>query len=454
MTKALQDIWQDVLAAIRDAVPAERYNLWFRNTDLIEQDESTCRIGVPNAFVGDWLQEHYSEVVRGALGSITGRDVRVRFVVSPALYHTSREEELRQKQQLVEALDPGLQRNAPVAPESGRPYYLEDFVVGPCNRLAFAACLHVAQVRDGSLNPLVIHGSVGLGKTHLLKGVVNEWNAKVNGAGLALFMSAESFTNQFLAALQHDSLDAFHRKFEDIGLLALDDLPFLADKPATQDEFLQIYNRLMNFGKQVVLGSGEHPKDLPKLTDALTTRLVSGMIVRLDAPEYETRMEFLRRKLKPQSDRIDESVLAFVAENVRGSIRELEGAVTTLVATAMLAGEKVDLGVARRAVASLLGPRFRRVDVEDIAKAVAKAWNVTVDDILSTRRHKSIALPRHVAMFLSRELTPLSWKEIGARFGRHNHTGALFAWQKIQSLLTSDAMLAERVAHLRNELGG
>jgi chromosomal replication initiator protein len=448
----LQDIWQDALAVIRDSVPVERFNLWFRNTELIAQDETSCHVGVPNAFVGDWLQEHYSDVVGGALGSLAGREMRVRFVVSPELYRTSRQEELRQKQLLVEALDASLPRNAPVAPESGKPYHLADFVVGPSNRLAFAAAQHVAELRDGSLNPLVVHGPVGLGKTHILKGIVNAWNEHERGS--ALFMSAESFTNQFLAALQHDSLDAFHGKFENIELFALDDLQFLADKPATQDEFLQIYNGLANRGTQVVLASSAHPKDLPKLTGALATRLMSGMIARLDAPEYETRLAALRSKLGARAGMIDDAVLAFVAENVRGSIRELEGAATTLVATATLAGEKIDLGVARRVVAALLGERYRHVDVEQIAKAVAKAFTVTVEDIFSTRRHKSIALPRHVAMYLSRELTSLSWKEIGARFGRHNHTGALFAWQKIRSLLQADAVLAERVGRLRNELGG
>ncbi len=452
MTKTLSCIWQDALAAIHDSVPAERFNLWFRNTELINQDASGCQIGVPNSFVGEWLQEHHSDTVREALASVMGEDVRVRFVVSPGLYRSSRDEQIRQKQQLVEALDTSLPRNAPVEVETGRPYYLSDFVVGPSNRLAFAAAQHVGEIRDGSLNPLVIHGAVGIGKTHLLKGVVNAWNESKRGS--ALYMSGESFTNQFLAALQHDSLDAFHKKFEKIGLLALDELPFLADKPATQDEFLQIYNALVGAGKQVILGTSVHPNDLPKLTDALSTRLMSGMVVSISAPEYATRLEIVRRKVGPRAKMVDESVFAFVAENVRGSIRELEGAATTLVATATLSGEKIDLGMARRAVAALLGGSWRHVDVEDIARAVSKAFNATVEDILSTRRHKSIALPRHVAMYLARELTSLSWKEIGARFGRHNHTGALFAWQKIQGLLPSDPVLADRVTRLRSELGG
>ena len=242
MTKALQDIWQDALAMIRDSVPVERYQ------PLVPEHGADRRRTRPPAASAcrtrSWATGSRSTTATWCAarsGRITGRDVRVRFVVSPELYRTSREEELRQKQHLVEALDTSLPRNAAVAPESGTsvlPCGLRrgrPRTVSPSPRRSTSR-----EVRDGSLNPLVVHGPVGLGKTHLLKGIVNAWNE--NERGSALFMSAESFTNQFLAALQHDSLDAFHGKFEDIELFALDDLQFLADKPATQDEFLQIYN--------------------------------------------------------------------------------------------------------------------------------------------------------------------------------------------------------------------
>ena len=176
MAKILQDIWEDVLTALRVSVPAERFNLWFRNTELLLHEGDSCEIGVPNAFVGEWIEEHFGEAVRGALGSVTRQDLRVRFVVSPALYRKTREEELRQKQELVEAIDSTLSKKTPSADAGGRSFCLEEFVVGASNRLAYAAALHVAGNSDLSLNPLVIHGAVGLGKTHLLRGICQRRN--------------------------------------------------------------------------------------------------------------------------------------------------------------------------------------------------------------------------------------------------------------------------------------
>ncbi|HUU42208.1 MAG TPA: chromosomal replication initiator protein DnaA, partial [Planctomycetota bacterium] len=361
-------------------------------------------------------------------------------------------EELRTKREIVEAIDSTLSGAKASDRESGRIYSLDDFVVGPCNRLAYAAALHVASGVDRSLNPLVVHGAVGLGKTHLVRGICTVWNRR--GAAGALYLSAESFTNQFLASLQHNSLDGFRRKFEGIGLLALDDLQFLASKPATQDEFLQVYNFLTNLNKQVVLASDSHPKELERLRETLRTRLVSGMMVRLDAPDYETRLAILRRKLGTRDERVPDEVASFIAESVHGSVRELEGAATTLIAMARLGGEKIDLAAARRAVASLMPEGGHHVGVDAILDAVARVFHVTVADIQSTRRLKSIAFPRHVAMYLAREMTTMSWKEIGARFGRRNHTGALFAHKKIRTVLETDPALAERVTRLRLELGG
>ena len=262
MAKILQDIWEDVLTALRVSVPAERFNLWFRNTELLLHEGDSCEIGVPNAFVGEWIEEHFGEAVRGALGSVTRQDLRVRFVVSPALYRKTREEELRQKQELVEAIDSTLSKKTPSADAGGRSFCLEEFVVGASNRLAYAAALHVAGNSDLSLNPLVIHGAVGLGKTHLLRGICQRRN--VSGPGRALYVSGESFTNQFLASLQHNSLDGFRRKFRDIELLALDDLQFIADgnhlrwmtrffRPGHLGDMDKSFNTGSNFNKGTII---------------------------------------------------------------------------------------------------------------------------------------------------------------------------------------------------------
>jgi chromosomal replication initiator protein len=465
VAELLQGTWSDTLTIIQGSIPKERFNLWFRNTEIVETEGDSVKIGVANAFIGSWLQEHFYELVQAALEATTGRKLSVRFVVSPRLYRHSHEAELREKQELIETIDADTPRKTHCEAGAADRYDLEDFVVGHSNRLAYAAAMHVATNRpsdpdgvsgfrrgDLSLNPLVIHGSCGLGKTHLLRGICNRWTR--NGIGRALYISSESFTNQFLAALHTHSADGFRRKFRDIDLLALDDLQFLADKRATQDEFLQIYNSLSGINKQVVLASDAHPKEIKELRETLSTRLVSGMIVRLDSPEYETRLAILRAKLGLRRQVVNDDVLALMAENLRGSVRELEGAVTTLVATASLTGERIDLPAAQRIIAALLSGKRARVCIHKIEEAVAAAWFVKLEDLQSKRRHKSIALPRHVAMYLARELTSMSWPEIGRQFGGRNHTAAIFAHRKISKAVEEDPELRERINRLRATLQG
>jgi len=452
VAKVLQDIWDDTLTIIQGSLPKERFNLWFQNTELLDDGTDAVRVGVPNAFIGQWLQEHFHDTVRTALKTAMGREVSVRFVVSPQLYHRTREAELQQKQELVEAIGQDVSSRRDPATKADQRYRLDDFVVGHSNRLAYAAAMHVATNADGTLNPLFVHGSVGVGKTHLLRGICREWNR--SGTRRALYLGGEDFTNQFLASLQHQSIDGFRRKFRDIDLLALDDVQFLADKPATQDEFLQTYNLLRNLGKQVVLASDSHPRDIDKLRQTLSTRLMSGMIVRVDPPEYETRLAILHRKLGRRASLVGDPVLGYLAEHLAASVRELEGAATTLVATASLTGETVDLQTARRVVGSLTSGRGTSRDVRGIEAAVAEAFFVKVEDLHSKRRHKSIALPRHVAIYLTRELTSMSWHEIGRHFGRRNHTSAIFAHRKIQQTLETDDDLRERIRRLRERLEG
>ena len=418
MTTVLQDIWTSTLERIREKVGPRRFYLWFRETELLSSEAGTFHVGVPSRFVAEWLEEHLTEVVRTALEETTEGCQHVRFVVSPKLFQKIRHERLDADQELLEEVAGNSNTSTEEPPLD---YSLDSFVVGRCNRLAYAAARHVAEGGDRQLNPLFVHGAVGLGKTHLLRGICQKVNQRGNAR--AYYTSGESFTNQFIASLQHHRLDAFRARFRNVDLLAIDDIHFLADKKATQEEFLHTYDFLSRLNKQVVMASDAHPRAIHCVMQSLSNRIVSGMIVRLDPPDYETRLAILRRKLHPHPAVVSDEVLSYVAENVQGNVRELQGAATTLIATARLLRRKVDLPTAREVLQGLLCTRRRRITLADVEREVCRCFDVLAEDLLSKKRNRSITTPRHVAMYLARELTDhmdaniwLAEQILGARF--------------------------------------
>lgn len=447
MTIVLRDVWTAALERIREQVGAGRFFLWFRDTELLSVESGTCHIGVPSRFVAEWLEEHLGDTVRAALTEAGDPCQTVRFDVSPRLFQKIRHEQEQAQQEMLEDLTG---HKAMPAPPEGRDYSLQSFVVGRCNRLAYAAALHVADGKDDQLNPLFVHGAAGLGKTHLLRGICQ----RVNDGRTAFYIDGESFTNQFVAALQHRSLDAFRARFRNVDLLAIDDIHFLADKKATQDEFLHTYDFLNRLNKQVVMASDAHPRAITRVKESLATRLVSGMIVKLEAPDYETRLAILRRKLARHQALLSDDVLAFVAENIQGNVRELEGGATSLIAAAALLRRRIDLPTAREILRGLLSARRRVVSLADIEREVCQAFEVTLEDLLSQKRSKSVTVPRHVAMWLARELTDHSWQEIGTHFNRRNHTAAIFGFNKVGQRMRADLAFQQRVQELVEILRG
>lgn len=449
MTAVLQDIWSGTLDKIRESVGPRRFYLWFRETELLSTESGVFHIGVPSRFVAEWLSEHLTEAVHKALSETVDACESVQFVVSPKLFRKVRTAQIEAQQELLEEVThtkPARNTN------DGQDYSLTSFVVGHCNRLAYAAAKHVADTVESQLNPLFVHGAVGLGKTHLLRGICASVNA--TGNRRAFYIPSESFTNQFVASLQHHSLDAFRARFRNVDMLAIDDVHFLADKKATQQEFLHTYDFLRRLGKQVVMASDAHPHTIKCVMDSLSNRIASGMIIRLEEPGYETRVAILHRKLSSHGHVLSEDVLNFVAENIQGNVRELQGAATTLLATGRLLGRKVDIETAREALQPLICARNRRVTLADVEHEVCLTFGVSPEELLSKRRTRSITTPRHVAMYLSRELTEHSWHEIGTYFKRRNHSAAIFAYKKISQRVHDDPPFQDRVRSMISELQG
>ncbi len=327
----------------------------------------------------------------------------------------------------------------------------EHFVVGPSNQLAFAACRAVAENPGRAYNPLFIHGSVGLGKTHLLQAICHKF---LPGMARVRFISCEEFINCFVQALKNGNVDAMRAELREADALVIDDIHFLAGKEQTQEEFFHTFNHLYQQGKQIVLSSDSLPRDIPRLEDRLISRFHWGLAVKLEPPCTETRMAIVRKKAEMRRIEMPADVVAFLAENITTNIREIEGAVVQIAALSSMSNRPVTLALAHEALRHLIKarPTPARVAAEDIIDLVCTHYSVRLNDILSQRRTKNLAFPRHVAMYLAKELTQLTLSEIGHFFGGRDHSTVLHAINKIKSSRLKDQSLRSELERFELQL--
>jgi chromosomal replication initiator protein len=454
MDTAATSVWQTALEALCRRIGEARFNLWFKNTALVEFSDGVATVGVPSLFVRDWLEDHYRPVLEEVLSAEAGERLKVAFRIDAKLFQASRRREAEVRGEVLDDLSRPAAASARVPEAMLRAEFrLDNFVVGSCNRLAHAAARQLAESPNASFNPLFVHGDVGLGKTHLLQGVCNYVNEHFPGRR-AHYTSAEGFTNQFVTSVQHRSLDAFRYKFRNVDLLAIDDVHFLASKTATQEEFLHTFDALDLSQKQVLMASDAHPKQIRALKEALVSRCVAGMVVALERPDLETRLAILKQKAAERRCNLPEDVLVYLAEQMAGSVRELEGAVNVVSASAVLAHRSADLDFVRQVLARTVGAPSRQVTPQEVVEAVAAQYGVPLEAMAGDSRSRQVSAARQTAMFLVRELTHMSYQEIARLFSRGEHSTVLFACRKVSQALTTDASFRRSVEDLRRRLRG
>jgi chromosomal replication initiator protein len=439
-----------VVSAINDAIAQrigqQKFRIWFKNSTRLTLTDGYLKVGVANQFIATWLQSRFHDQIAEAARSVTGSDCRVMFIIDTQLCdHRSwhgpgaRGNTAKTAAPLtVTAIPAPAQR--PVSPGQKLRLTLDGFVVGPSNELAYNAAKAVVCDKQGPFNPLFIHGGYGLGKTHLLQGICNEMRSTRPTANW-LYLSAEDFANQFVLALKTRKLDVFRSRMRRTDLLAIDDIHFLASKPATQEEFLYTFNTLDLAGRQVVLASDAHPKMIAQLSEKLVNRFVSGMVVKIDSPDFKTRCEICRRYARNTSQNIPEEVINYIADNIKSSIRELQGALLKVVAFASLQNAKIDLAMAGEVLAEHIERCDPAVHLSDIESAVTAFFNITPSAIHSSKKDRTIALARHFSMYLARKHTRLSSSEIGRLLGHKNHATVLLACKKIEEQLAGNVQL-------------
>ncbi len=448
MQSAAVTAWHDTLSDIKELVGEVRFNLWFRRTRALCSKEAAFEVGVPSVFSAEWLDNHYRDVITCTLSEKLGRAVAIRFVVDPGLFREEREKQGRSDTDLIR------QAGAPENIEKSDPvrYSLDNFVVGPCNSVAYWACVKVAQNPATAYNPLFIHGGVGLGKTHLLRAVAGAVRGGEQSGDIE-YISAESFTNQFLFALRNNKMHAFHRRYRNCRILVIDDVHFLASKQGTQEEFLNTYKAVSRHGGQIIMASDSHPKLIGKLKDELVTRFLAGMVVKIEKPDFNTRLEIVRRKAAERSLALADATAEFVARNVSGSVRELEGAVNTIAWYAAMSCAPVGVSMAGRILDGLIESQCLPVRLAGIDELVTRYAGLAEGDLRGKRRTRPVSRARHLAMYLARELGSYSYSEIGAYFGGRNHSSVLSAVRKVEELIDTDEAFSVDVAALKSQFG-
>jgi chromosomal replication initiator protein len=473
MNNADQESWLRVKARLRAEVGDDVFSSWFVRMDLESLEEGAVRLSVPTRFLKSWIQSHYAERVLTCWQAEQNDVSRVELIVRSAVLKT-----MAQPKPKAELTGAGGDGNGRALNGGSRPMIVGDagahealggspldarltfdsFVVGRSNTLAQAAAKQVAAAKRGDpvmFNPLYIHAGVGLGKTHLLQAIT--WAGNAAGERKVLYLTAEKFMYGFVSALRTQTALAFKEALRGIGVLVIDDLQFLQGK-STQAEFCHTLNALIDAGRQVVIASDRPPSDLESLDDRVRSRLAGGLVVEMGSLGEELRLEILKARMvsarahHPSFD-VPVPVLAYIAKTVTHNGRDLEGALNRLLAHNKLTGQSVTLEMAEREVRDLIRPQEpKRVKIEDIQRIVARQYNVSRSDLLSSRRTANVVRPRQVAMYLAKTLTLRSLPEIGRRFGGRDHTTVLHAVRKIEGLVGNDMALAEEIEILKRQL--
>lgn len=471
MTKTDQERWLRVKERLRAEVGDDVFTSWFASMELEACEGGSVRLSVPTRFLKSWVQSHYAERVLACWQAEDKDIVRIELIVRSAVLRTT-----IAKPKDVELAMGGNGSNR--GNGDGRPMPVGDagahdalggspldarltfdnFIVGRSNTLALAAARQVAVAKRTDpvmFNPLYVHAGVGLGKTHLLQAIT--WTGNGIGERKVLYLTAEKFMYGFVSAIRSQTALAFKEALRGIGVLVIDDLQFLQGK-STQAEFCHTLNALIDAGRQVVIASDRPPSDLESLDDRVRSRLAGGLVVEIGSLGEELRLDILKARIAAARNHhpgfdVPLPVLNYIAKAVTHNGRDLEGALNQLLAQNKLTGHPVTLEMAERAVRDLVRPQEpRRVKIEDIQRVVARQYNVSRSDLLSSRRTANVVRPRQVAMYLAKTLTLRSLPEIGRRFGGRDHTTVLHAVRKIENLVGNDIALAEEIEILKRQL--
>lgn len=458
----IQDVWRQALAMIKKKLSKPSFETWLKETSAQKIDGSKMIINVPNDFSRDWLEEHYSNLIAEIIREITGVLYKVQFVIPQSKTDRARPDSSKRKRDRMDfnhskAGLNNLNKNGQPQEELNKSMLnskntFETFVIGSGNRFAHAASLAVAEAPAKAYNPLFIYGGVGLGKTHLMH-AIGHYVIEHNPNAKVVYLSSEKFTNEFINSIRDNKTVEFRNKYRSVDVLLIDDIQFLAGKEQTQEEFFHTFNALHEEYKQIVISSDRPPKEIPTLEDRLRSRFEWGLITDITPPDLETRIAILRKKAKAEGLDIPNEVMIYIANQIDTNIRELEGALIRVIAFSSLINQDINVDLAAEALKNIIpSSKPRVITIQDIQMVVGEKYQIKLEDFSAKKRTKSIAFPRQIAMYLSRELTDFSLPKIGEEFGGRDHTTVIHAHEKISKLLSADQDLQKTVNEIIEQL--
>lgn len=460
--KNAAELWHNVLSVIEEEqrTPKASYDMWLKSTEGVTLNGTTLIVSAPAAFTVTWLERQYLSLLEDTVEEVTGSRLDIQFIEEGQAKHMlDRQNEEVEVMEVAPAKTKAQKTTKSsdelVMSELGQlneKYTFDTFVIGSGNRFAHAASLAVAEAPAKAYNPLFIYGGVGLGKTHLMHAIGQYVQDQKLGTKIA-YVSSEQFTNDFINSIRDNKTVQFRNKYRNIDVLLIDDIQFLAGKEQTQEEFFHTFNALHNDQKQIIISSDRPPKEIPTLEDRLRSRFEWGLITDITPPDLETRIAILRKKANAEQLDVSNEVMLYIASQIDTNIRELEGALTRVIAYANLVGRTIDPNVAAEALHNIMpASEPRKVTIRDIQESVSKHFNLPFDDLKAKKRTKSIAFPRQIAMYLSREMTESSLPKIGEEFGGRDHTTVIHAHEKISTLVKSDGETGKVIEQIKHEL--
>lgn len=441
------EIWREALDIVKSKVPLQSFNTWFKPTVGSSMDKDTFRIAVPNKFTADWINEKFRGIISDALQDCLGQERRLEFVIRADTEDPPADPE---SERGPDPDSPVMQSPSPETHLNSR-YHFDSFVVGDSNRFAHAGALAVAEApMQTKYNPLYIYGGVGLGKTHLLQAIGNLASQRFSTLRI-LYVTSEKFTNDFIEAIARAKTSDFAKYYRNVDLLLLDDIQFLTGKEATQEQFFHTFNALYQAGKQIVLTSDRTPREIKGLEERLLSRFQCGLVADIQPPDLETRVAILSQMVQGASLEIPPDVIEYIASNIRNNIRELEGSIIKLLAYESFTGSKIDMTFAHQVLSGIFDKQ-RPITADSICDAVCSYFRIEDRQLKSRRKTADLVRARQVAMYLCRQHTASSLKEIGQRFGGRDHSTVIHALASVDDAIKADVNIRGDIENINDLL--
>jgi len=449
-------LWQSVLGEIELSVSHATFTTWFKNTELIDQNDAGVVISVPNIFAKKQFEVKFNDQVRGILAKNGITPKQITYTINTSGKHTRLNRETTIEAATATSIDgllPTTAKHKPSQPIVGNlnpRYTFDSFIVGSSNDLAYTASRAVATNPGVKYNPLYLYGGVGLGKTHLMQAIGNEL-IKNDPKIRVLYISSETFVSEFLDHIRFKK-KGFSEKYRNVDVLIVDDMQFIAGKEKTQEEFFHTFNHLHQNNKQIIISSDKPPKSIPTLTERLRSRFEMGMAIDIQMPDFETRCAILNIKASQSGVTLNQETVEYLATNIKTNIRELEGALNQLLAYAEMRGIEPDISTAEGLLGNIRHSRPQHISSKQIIDRTAKHFQLELSEICGSKRDKHIVVPRQIAMYLLRSELHLSFPKIATELGRKDHTTAIHSIEKIEKAIKLDFLIREQVASIREKL--